>query len=268
VKHLGESSQYLSELHNWDHLAAVVQTEIVGGRKVFVDFRETKPEDWEPDSLTGTFLGKCVPNFRTTPVRVTPSAHYTVGGLRVDVDGRTNLPNVYAVGEVAGGVHGANRHGGVALVEAMTFGRIAGRHAAESLHSKATQQSASLLPSASKSGKSSRIEGVMRDLRRANQFALGPIRDGVQLELVGKQFTELLDEVRSFGWNGYREMHEVLRLERAIKLSDGMRQAMSRRTETRGVHYRSDFPNASDTWLKKQAFTLRDGKFHFDDVTV
>jgi succinate dehydrogenase / fumarate reductase, flavoprotein subunit len=268
VKHLGEGSQYLSELHNWDHLAAVVQTEIVEGQKVFVDFRETKPEDWAPDSLTGTFLGKCVPNFRTTPVRVAPSAHYTVGGLRVDVDGRTNLPKVYAVGEMAGGVHGANRHGGVALVDAITFGRIAGRHAAESLNSKAAQQGASLVPPASKSGKPSRIDGVMSDLRRTNQFALGPIRDGARLERVGQQFAELLDEVRSFGWNSYREMHEVLRLERAIKLSDGMRQAMLRRTETRGVHNRSDFPNSSDAWLKKQVFTLQDGAFRFREIAV
>jgi aspartate oxidase len=268
VKHLGEGSQYLSELHNWDHLAALVQAEIVDGRKVFVDFRETKSEDWAPDSLTGTFLGKCVPNFRTTPVRVAPSAHYTVGGLRVDVDGRTNLPNVYAVGELAGGVHGANRHGGVALVDAITFGRIAGRHAAESLNGKVALQGASLVPLASKSGKPGRIDGVMSDLRRTNQFALGPIRDGVRLELVGEQFAELLHEVRSFGWKSYREMQEILRLERAIKLSDGMRQAMLRRTETRGVHNRSDFPNSSDAWLKKQAFALRNGKFHFEDAPV
>ena len=268
VKHLGEGSQYLSELHNWDHLAAVVQTEIVEGQKVFVDFRETKPEDWAPDSLTGTFLGKCVPNFRTTPVRVAPSAHYTVGGLRVDVDGRTNLPKVYAVGEMAGGVHGANRHGGVALVDAITFGRIAGRHAAESLNSKAAQQGASLVPPARKSGKPSRIDGVMSDLRRTNQFALGPIRDGARLERVGQQFAELLDEVRSFGWKSYIEMQEILRLERAIKLSDGMRQAMLRRTETRGVHNRSDFPNSSDAWLKKQVFTLQDGAFRFREIAV
>jgi succinate dehydrogenase/fumarate reductase flavoprotein subunit len=169
---------------------------------------------------------------------------------------------------MAGGVHGANRHGGVALVDAITFGRIAGRHAAESLNSKAAQQGASLVPPARKSGKPSRIDGVMSDLRRTNQFALGPIRDGARLERVGQQFAELLDEVRSFGWKSYIEMQEILRLERAIKLSDGMRQAMLRRTETRGVHNRSDFPNSSDAWLKKQVFTLQDGAFRFREIAV
>nr|BAD91550.1 2-chloroacrylate-inducible protein CAA67 [Burkholderia sp. WS] len=268
VKHLGEGSQYLSELHNWDQLAAVVQTEIVEGRKVFVDFRETKPEEWAPDSLTGTFLGKCVPNFMTTPVQVAPSSHYTIGGLKVDVDGRTNLPKLYAVGELAGGVHGANRHGGTALVDAMTYGRIAGRHAAGSLNGAAATGGAALLPAGSKAGKASRIEGAMSDLRRANQLALGPIRDAVRLQRVGELFAELLDEVRSFGWNGYKEMQEILRVERAIKLSDAMRQAMLRRTETRGVHYRADFPSSSDAWLKKQVFALRDGALHFKDVPL
>jgi aspartate oxidase len=268
VKHLGAGSQYLSELHNWDHLAAVVQTEIVEGRKVFVDFRETNPEDWAPDSLTGTFLGKCVPNFMTTPVQVAPSSHYTIGGLKVDVNGRTNLPKVYAAGELAGGVHGANRHGGTALVDAMTYGRIAGRHAAGSLNGAAAKNVAALFPPGSKAGKASRIEGAMRDLRRANQLALGPLRDAARLQRVGEEFAELLDEVRSYGWSSYKEMQEILRVERAIKLSDGMRLAMLRRTESRGVHYRADFPNESDAWLKKQVFDLRNGAFNFKDVAL
>jgi succinate dehydrogenase/fumarate reductase flavoprotein subunit len=47
-----------------------------------------------------------------------------------------------------------------------------------------------------------------------------------------------------------------------------MRQAMFRRTESRGVHCRSDFPNSSDAWLKKQVVALRDGEFHFDEIAV
>jgi succinate dehydrogenase / fumarate reductase, flavoprotein subunit len=268
TKHLGEGAQYLSELHNWDHLAAVVQTEIVDGQNVYVDFSETKSTDWAPDSLTGTFLSKCVPTFMKTPVRVAPSSHYTVGGLKVDVDGRTNLPNVYAAGEAAGGVHGANRHGGVALVDAITFGRIAGRHAARNLNGKAVRRSTSSLPPPYKPGREAQVAGLMGNLRRANQFALGPIRDAARLERAGELLAELREEALSFGWNSYGEMQEVLRVQRAILLSDCMRQAMLRRTESRGVHYRSDFPNSSDTWLKKQVVTLRDGKFHFDEIAV
>ena len=268
TKHLGEGSQYLSELHNWDQLAAVVQTEIVEGQKVYVDFSETTSTDWASDSLTGTFLSKCVPTFMETPVRVAPSSHYTVGGLKIDVNGRTNLPNVYAAGEVAGGVHGANRHGGTALVDAITFGRIAGRHAARNLNGKAVRRCTSLLPPPHKPGRKAQVACLMGNLRRANQFALGPIRDGARLQRAGELFAELREEALSFGWNDYGEMQEVLRLERAILLSDCMRRAMLRRTESRGVHCRSDFPNPSDAWLKKQVVTLRDGEFHFDEIAV
>jgi aspartate oxidase len=268
AKHLGEGAQYLSELHNWDQLAAVVQTEIVEGQKVYADFSETKPIDWAPDSLTGTFLSQCVPTFMTTPVRIAPSSHYTVGGLKVDVNGRTSLRNVYAAGEMAGGLHGANRHGGAALVDAITFGRIAGQHAAANLNGKASGGSTSLLPPPRKAGREARSADLMSNLRRANQFALGPIRDGARLQSGGERLAEFGEEALSFGWNDYAEMQEVLRVQRAILLSDCMRQAMLRRTESRGVHCRSDFPNSSDTWLKKQVVTLQDGEFQFKEVGV
>jgi aspartate oxidase len=268
TKHFGEGSQYLSGLHNWDQLAAVVQTEIVESQKVYVDFSETKSTDWAPDSLTGTFLSRCLPNFRSTPVRIAPSSHYTVGGLKIDADGRTNLPNVYAAGEVAGGLHGANRHGGVALVDAITFGRIAGRHAARNLNGEAARRNASLLPRPRKSGKEAQVAVLMGDLRRANQIALGPIRDGPRLQSAGQRLAELREQAFSFGWSDYAEMQEVLRVRRAILLSDCMRQAMLRRTESRGVHCRSDFPKPSDAWLKKQVVVLQNEQFRFEDVAI
>ena len=108
----------------------------------------------------------------------------------------------------------------------------------------------------------------MGNLRRTNQFALGPIRDGARLQSAGERFAEFRKEALSFGWNDYAEMQEVLRVQRAILLSDCMRRAMFRRTESRGVHCRSDFPNSSDAWLKKQVVTLRDGEFHFQEAAV
>lgn len=268
AKHLGEDSQYLADLHNWDHLSAVIQSEIIEGQRVYVDFRQTKATDWAADSLTGTFLSKFIPNFRERPVEVAPSAHFTIGGLRVDENGRTNLPHIYAVGEVAGGVHGANRHGGTALVEAITFGRIAGRHAAHSLNSEAVRRNISSLPPERRSGPPPRLAGLMADLRHANQMALGPIRDGRRLQDAGLRLAALREEVRSSGWESYAQMQEVLRLDRGIVLSDCLRQAMLRRTETRGTHARSDHPEARDAWLKKQVVRIAGDVLHFEDAPL
>jgi succinate dehydrogenase/fumarate reductase flavoprotein subunit len=123
----------LAGLHNWDDLSFYIQSEIVAGLEVFVDFRGTTDAQWAPDSLTASFLSRYVRDYRSKPIRVAPSSHYTIGGIRTDVNGQTRVSGLYACGEAAGGVHGANRHGGVALVDAMTFGRIAGRHAARNL---------------------------------------------------------------------------------------------------------------------------------------
>ena len=78
----------------------------------------------------------------------------------------------------------------------------------------------------------------------------------------------LRDEVRGFGWSGYGEMQEVLRVERGIMLSDCLRQAMLRRTESRGTHVRSDFQQTSDAWLKKQVVRVVDGMPHFADAPL
>ena len=202
-------------------------------------------------------------------MQVTPSSHYTIGGLKVDAQGRTNLPKVYAVGEIAGGVHGANRHGGTALVEAITFGRIAGRDAARTLNGDATRTNgASLLPPERKAGAPARVAEAMTKLRHANQMALGPIRDRSRLEEAGTRLVALRDEVRGFGWSGYGEMQEVLRVQRGVMLSDCLRQAMLRRTESRGTHARSDFPQTSEAWLKKQVVRVVDGMPRIADAPL
>lgn len=113
------------------------------------------------------------------------------------MDGRTNLPNMSAAGEVAGGLHGANSHGGTALVEAITFGRIAEQNAARNLDGNAagrSTSSTSLLPPSPKAGREARCADVMGNLRRTNQFALGPIRDGARLQSAGEPFAEFREE--------------------------------------------------------------------------
>lgn len=268
AKYLGEDSQYLADLHKWDHLSALIQSEIVTGQGVYVDFRETRAGDWAEDSLTGTFLSKYIPNFRERPVQVAPSAHYTIGGLRVDENGVTNLPHVYAVGEVAGGVHGANRHGGTALVEAITFGRIAGRHAAHNLSHRTAPKDLSPLVPQHRPGKAPRVADLSADIRHVNQLSLGPIRDRHSLETAGTRFDELRGEAKSFGWDGYAQMREVLRVNRSITLSDCLRQAMLRRTESRGTHARLDYPFANEKWLKKQILRLNGDALRFEDVAL
>jgi succinate dehydrogenase / fumarate reductase flavoprotein subunit len=67
------------------------------------------------------------------PILIYPAQHYQNGGVAIDAWGATAIPNLYAVGEIAGGVHGRNRLGSNSLVDILVFGRRAGRHAAKTL---------------------------------------------------------------------------------------------------------------------------------------
>jgi succinate dehydrogenase / fumarate reductase flavoprotein subunit len=269
-KHLGAGQTSLGALHNWDELSFIIQSEIVSGQTVYIDFRKTRESDWAPDSLTGTFLSRYIPNFRERPIQIAPSSHYTIGGIRVDENGQTGVAGLYACGEVAGGVHGANRHGGTALVEAITFGDICGKHAAENLQPKSS--SATLVedaPSESAEGGAPNTDRGLKAIRQINQRGLGPYRTGALFEEVGSRITDLKEEIDSYGWDGIDQFDEVQRLRRIVRLSEAMRLSMLRRTETRGTHSRADFPSMDPAWVRKQSVSLSEnGELQINDIAL
>lgn len=268
AKHLSGGTT-LGALHNWDQLSVVIQAEIVAGQEVYIDFRDTRAEDWAPDSLTATFLSKYIPDFRERLIRIAPSSHYTMGGVRTDPNGQTSVPGVYACGEVAGGVHGANRHGGTALVEAITFGRISGRHAADNLRAGERNPAGEAAPASSREGEYPAVEETLQAVRQINQRALGAYRNAELLKEAGDKLARLAADAAAFGWDGLAQFEAVQRLQRVIRLSELMRRAMLRRTESRGTHSRADFPETDPDWRRKQAVKLSaDGEALFDDVPL
>ena len=261
AKYLGEGQSALAALSNWDILSSIIQTEILEKREVFIDFRETLDDEWASDSLTGTFLGKHLPNFREQLVRIAPSSHYTIGGVRTNENAETSIPGLYAVGEVSGGVHGANRHGGTALVEAMTFGAIAGRHAAANLQplSNAANTKGEM-PRLKADGTNDDRSELLAKVRRAAQMGLGPARKAQLLDSTLIVLRSLREEINALGWSDIDGLYEVSRLSRVVRLAEAMCLCMHNREETRGTHVRSDFPKVSENWKCKQIVTLQEGK--------
>lgn len=107
-------------------------------RQLYLDYRGAPAESWNNHPLS---LLKGI-RFRTTPVRVSPAAHFFMGGIETDGSGQTHLPGLFACGEVVWGVHGANRRGGNALTECLVFGKISGLSAAR----RASSPAGSALP--------------------------------------------------------------------------------------------------------------------------
>lgn len=269
LKHMGPGQSALAALHNWDFLSFIIQSEIIEGREVLIDFRETTADEWAPDSLTATFLSKHVPNYRERPVRISPSSHYTIGGVRVDINSQTNLPGVYACGEVAGGIHGANRHGGTALVEAMTFGAIAGRHAAANLQPRSNMSRLTDNPPAiTRDGSGATPAGLLGKVRSIAQQGLGPARNDALLEATLEKLRAVQEEIAGLGWDDLQGFGEVQRIARVARLSEAMCLAMRRRQESRGTHIRSDFPEETSDWQRKQAVRLNGDQIEIHDIAL
>jgi L-aspartate oxidase len=186
------------------------------------------------------------------PIPVSPAAHYVMGGVQTDLDGNTSLPGLYAAGEVAcTGVHGANRLASNSLLEGLVFGARA------ALAMRAGGQSAQLPQS----------DVVDDDLERDSGDTTVPSADEVR-DLMWRHVGVLrthagleiaVARLRSWTWaigRHKREAHDpdVRRIENLATVGGLIAQAALRRTESRGAHFRTDFPLRDDLhWNKRVA---------------
>lgn len=184
-------------------------------------------------------------------IQVTPTAHFQMGGMRIDPECRTSVPGLYAAGEDVGGVHGANRLGGNGVAESIVFGAVAGASMVRDLAS-------SRAPSAS-SAPDARVTASRLDSREgaANPFALrrelgsmawdrlGIIRSAESLDEASSELDRIEGALESVGIPSDRaapSLHERMNIENLIAVARLIQKSASMREESRGSHYREDFP--------------------------
>lgn len=219
-----------------DHM---VRTESTG---VFLDVRHFKPGHF--DARFPTIAALCR-EFDIEPTRdlipIRPAAHYTIGGVRVDGEGRSDVPGLWACGEAAAsGAHGANRLASNSLLEGLVLGRDVGRRAAESAdRNGGPQRPPELKHEAAPSPRTALDLGDVRNsLRSLCWRNAGIERTGPRLEETGEIIDfwarYVMDKVFEdrFGW----ETQNMLTVARCVAL------AALHRKESRGVHFRSDYP--------------------------
>ncbi|WP_405835596.1 L-aspartate oxidase [Streptomyces sp. NBC_01518] len=183
---------------------------------------------------------------------VRPTAHFLMGGLRTDSTARTTIPGLYAAGETAGGVHGANRLGGNGLSEALVFGRIAGRHAAAlgggtGLKEERVRVTGPYRMDVSPDGACP--EALLQLLRREMYLKAGPIRTARDL-LAMTDTVAALEERRekldiASGPRAAGQVQTCLDLENLLLASRLIVEAALLREESRGAHHREDFPSTA-----------------------
>ncbi|OAT83636.1 hypothetical protein A6M21_07930 [Desulfotomaculum copahuensis] len=230
-------------------------------------------EHWFPGNvmrgydLNGAGLDVCRDAFE-----VAPFAHFTMGGVKIDADGRTSLNGLLAAGEVAGGLHGANRLQGNALAETQVFGRRAGLAAA----SQQTAERGEPMPAAHRAleryrGWLSRRSGkshhhFRRRLQELMWEKAGVLREGDGLKRAAAELYALRQEferavaLRDDGMVYNHEFMGALETANMLDVAQAVILAAGAREETRGAHARLDFPSRDDeNWLVNGLVQYTDG---------
>ncbi|HXF13423.1 MAG TPA: L-aspartate oxidase [Terriglobales bacterium] len=193
-------------------------------------------------------------------VPIRPAAHYAMGGVRTDLDGRTTLPGLYAAGEAAGtGVHGANRLASNSLLEGLVFGARAGEKMRDEL--KAPPRRASTLPPAAYSNgpASVPVDASISELQELMWKNVGIVRTGATLKEAIKRLEEIGEKVS--------RPHSRREFEgRNLQIVGTLvaRSALARE-ESRGAHYRTDYPDHNDAKFKKHSVVAAE-KISFEQV--
>jgi succinate dehydrogenase / fumarate reductase flavoprotein subunit len=267
------------DLSTRDVVARAIYTEVREGRGTehggaYLDISH-KPAEYVKKKLASMyhqFRELADVDITKEPMEVGPTCHYMMGGIRVEAEtAQATVPGLFAAGEAAAGLHGANRLGGNSLSDLLVFGRRAGLAAAEHAGRAvsvniATQQieeasQEMLEPFARSEGESPyRIHEALQD---AMQSYVGifrneeDLRKGLsELQVLKERASRLrVEGSRLFnpGWHLARDLKSMLTVSEAVALN-----ALERK-ESRGAHSRIDYPDYDETWGIQNNITLRDG---------
>ena len=266
------------ELSTRDVVARAIYTEVREGRGTphggaFLNISH-KPAEYVKKKLPSMyhqFKELADVDITTEPMEVGPTCHYMMGGIRVEAEtGQSTVSGLFAAGEAAAGLHGANRLGGNSLSDLLVFGKRAGKAAAD--NAKAVSQGA--LDDAQLKDEEREMLApfehtgefpyeIHRDLQEAMQSLVGIFRveQDLQKALVElERFQPRLRNVRADGsrmfnpgWHLTRDLRSMLLISEAVT-----RSALARR-ESRGAHSRIDYPDFDDTWSKQNNIIVNRG---------
>lgn len=182
------------------------------------------------------------------PIPVVPAAHYTCGGLLTDRNGRTDIGNLYAIGETAcTGLHGANRLASNSLLECLVFARSAS-------HAIVSQLRESLPPPHIPEWDESRVtdsdEEVVvahnwNELRQTMWSYVGIVRTNKRLQRAARRVQMLMEEINEY-YGNFRVSNDLIELRNLATVSQLIIECAMRRKESRGLHYTLDYPSQNE----------------------
>ncbi|MGH7512943.1 MAG: fumarate reductase/succinate dehydrogenase flavoprotein subunit, partial [Gemmatimonadales bacterium] len=275
------------ELLTRDHVARCIRREVAEGRGsphggVFLDIswiKQRLPNAREHiirklPSMYHQFKQLADIDITTTPMEVGPTTHYIMGGIRVDGDSQmSTLPGLFAAGECAAGLHGANRLGGNSLSDLLVFGRRAGEFAARfaresgaaAIDPAETDAAVRCALEPFERGAATPAEGpyqVQQELQVMMQDLVGIVRNAPEMERALEGIGRLRERAARVAVAGNREYnpgwHTALDLDNLLTVSEAVTRAAIERQESRGGHFREDCPD-KDPACEKFNIVIRKG---------
>jgi L-aspartate oxidase len=182
------------------------------------------------------------------PIPIVPAAHYTCGGVLIDLDGRTDLPGLYAAGEVTqSGLHGANRLASNSLLECFVFGDAAAEHIKAQFDEM--PQPPAIRPwdesRVTDSDEEVIVQHNWREIRRFMWDYVGIVRTTKRLERAAHRVALLRQEVNDY-YGNFRVTADLVELRNLVEVADLIVRSALKRKESRGLHYTLDYPDLLD----------------------
>ena len=237
-----------------DRISIAMMTELVEGRgnngALSMDLSSATGDVEKIKKLLPKRAHKC----DLSNIPVTPAAHFQMGGISIDRDCKTGISGFFAVGEVSGGTHGANRLGGNSLTEIFVFGERAGTEAAlraskqstESIGDKEANAERQRLQSFVCHTGDCGIEEMMNQLKSTMWYKSGIIRSQPALSEALAEIQRLRQDLNRVRVIGVKDLVDAVRLRNMVTVSEMVVRSALLRTESRGAHFRTDYPEEND----------------------
>jgi succinate dehydrogenase / fumarate reductase flavoprotein subunit len=292
-----KNSRRPPELLTRDHVARMIVREVREGRGsphggVFLDIawiKEKLPNSEEHikrklPSMYHQFMQLAGIDITKEPMEIGPTTHYVMGGIRVDGDTQmSNVPGLFACGECAAGLHGANRLGGNSLSDLIVFGKRAGEHAARfattngavaidraAVDAAAREALAPLDGATSGDGPYQ----VQEALQQTMQDNVNIVREDGQMKVALEEIGRLKERAKHVGVRGNREYnpgwHTALDLKNLLTVSEAIARCALERKESRGGHFRDDYPEKDPAYGSFNLVVQKgdDGEMHLSRAPI
>ena len=252
-----------------ERVSRAMVSEVHAGRgdngAVLFDLTHVPPEKWNDDIASQYTRAALMRNgFDPTkkPIHVMPGAICNLGGIAINVRCETAIAGLYAAGEVAGGVHGAARLGGDALVETIVYGARAGKYAAlHALETQAPRNGNAQLGDAKKEWQnilsrspegSASADAIKKKIKKIMWEKVGPLRDATGLQQALDELTNIAEtELPCMNATTIRRLRAVYEARSMLLTARLVVTSALARTESRGAQYRLDFPYRDDrNWMQ------------------